>query len=168
MEDVTLLEYRRAVRFHLKQDRLKEAYTLLLQAIVHYPENPYILSHFGYLQAAVEGKYRTGVENCRKAIGIMQQNAGREVPAELYLNLGKAYAAAGRRKEAVDTLERGIRYDSGNDLLNELRSIGIRRKPVIPFLNRSNPINKYIGMFLHKRKTMKPGEKKYSPRQGMN
>ncbi len=170
--DITLIEYRHAVRAHLREGKLDEAFLLLRQAIVHYPQNPYILSYFGYLQAAVEKTYRSGVDNCRKAIALMQEKAGidnNKMFTELFLNLGKAYIAAGRRKEAVDSLERGLKHGRSNDLLNELYSIGIRRKPALPFLDRSNPINKYIGMMLHLRKNgQQTGKEIYSPARGLN
>jgi len=34
--------------------------------------------------------------------------------------------------------------------LNEMRVLGKRKKAPVPFLDRSNLINKYIGMILHK------------------
>ncbi len=170
--DITLVEYRHAVRSNLREGKLTDAFLLLRQAIVHYPENPYILSYFGFLQAVIEKRYRSGVDNCRKAIALMQQGAGKEnnrVPAELFLNLGRAYIAAGRRKEAVDSLERGLKHGRSNDLLNELRGIGIRRKPVLPFLDRSNPINKYIGMMLYmKNNDRVAGKAVYAPAPGGN
>ena len=155
LKDVTLIEYHRAVRNHITTGKQNDALVLLRQALVHYPENPYILSYFGYLQAVVERKYRTGVENCKKALMLMQErniHTGRSIPAELYLNLGRAYIAAGRRKDALESLIKGLKYDRNDDVLNELRSLGIRRRPPLPFLDRSNPINKFIGMKLYGRR----------------
>ncbi len=68
-----------------------------------------------------------------------------------YLNLGRAYIAAGKKKDAVFAFQKGLSYDEENkDLLWEARKIGMRRAPAIPYLKRTNPINKYIGMILHK------------------
>jgi hypothetical protein len=70
-----------------------------------------------------------------------------------YLNLGRAYLAAGKKKDAIDAFRKGLQYDNGNsDLRKELRGLGMRKKPPVPFLDRSNPINKYIGMILQKAK----------------
>ena len=156
VKEIAQVECMRSVRTCLRRGELREAHKLLLQAVANYPQSPYIMSYFGYLQAAFEKKYRSGVENCRKALSLEQQRALSEendVPAELYLNLARAYIAAGRRKLALDSLEQGMRYDKKGELANELRSLGVRKRPPVPFLNRSNPINKYIGMMLHLRAT---------------
>ena len=50
----------------------------------------------------------------------------------------------------MDTVLRGIKYDRPDGPLRaEMKKMGIRRKPPIPFLSRLNPINKYIGKILH-------------------
>jgi tetratricopeptide (TPR) repeat protein len=154
VKEIALMECMRTLRSHMRRGELRDAYRLLQPAVVTYPQNPYILSCFGYLQAALEKKYRAGVENCRKALSLEERRAAVEendVPAELYLNLARAYMAAGRRKLALDSLEQGLRYDKKGELASERRSLGIRKRPPVPFLNRSNPINKYIGMMLHVR-----------------
>lgn len=154
VKEIAQIEYLRTVRNQLREGDLREAYRLLQQIVVSHPDNPLILSYFGFLQAALEKRYRAGIENCRKAISLEERRSAFEdddVPAELYLNLARAYIAAGRRKPALDALERGQRYDKKGELAAELRSLGIRKNPPVPFLDRSNPINKYIGMMLHEK-----------------
>ncbi|MGB9715253.1 MAG: hypothetical protein ACPL1G_02400 [Thermodesulfovibrionales bacterium] len=69
----------------------------------------------------------------------------------LYLNLGRSYLASGNKKYAVESFQRGLVFDNDNkELLQEIRRLGIRRKPVVRFLSRSHPVNKYIGKILHK------------------
>ncbi|MGE5808925.1 MAG: hypothetical protein ACM32I_07360 [Nitrospirota bacterium] len=64
-----------------------------------------------------------------------------------YLNLGRAYVAGGKRKEAIEAFQQGLKFDGGNrELWKDLRGLGERKKPPLPFLDRSNPINKYIGI----------------------
>ncbi|TFG88565.1 MAG: tetratricopeptide repeat protein, partial [Candidatus Atribacteria bacterium] len=68
-----------------------------------------------------------------------------------YLNLGRAYIVAGKKQDAIEAFQKGLSYDEENkDLLWEARKLGMRKNPVIPYLKRTNPINKYIGMILHK------------------
>jgi hypothetical protein len=69
-----------------------------------------------------------------------------------YYNLSKAYSAAGKKKEARETLRKGLSYSPGsNHMMKELRSLGMRSdSPPLPCLRRSNPLNKYIGVMLHK------------------
>ena len=153
-EDIKPSDYLRAVRAHLRNGKQKDAYGLLLQATVQYPEDPLILSYFGCMQALVDKKFRSGVESCKRAILLLkkQQTFSEEVLYPVfYLNLGRAYAAAGKKKDAIDSFKKGLKYDSGNgDLKKELHGLGVRKQPPVPFLDRSNPINKYIGMILHK------------------
>ena len=147
-------DYLRAVKASLRKGNQKEAFGLLQQAALQYPDDPFILSYYGCLQALVDKRYRAGVENCKKAISLIKQASsfGEEMffPA-FYLNLGRAYVAAAKKDEAFDAFRKGLKYDSGNrDFLNEMRVMGKRKKAPVPFLDRSNLINKYIGMILHK------------------
>jgi tetratricopeptide (TPR) repeat protein len=161
-EEIKPSDYLRAVRSHLRNGKPKDAYSLLLQATVQYPEDPLILSYFGCLQALVDKKFRSGVEACKRAILLLkkQKTFSEEVLYPVfYLNLGRAYAAAGKKKDAIDSYKKGLRYDEGNsELKKELLGLGVRKRPPVPFLDRTNPINKYIGMILHKTKKSAGGK----------
>ena len=155
-------DYLRAVRTHLRNDRQKDAHDLLLQATVQYPEDPLILSYFGCLQALVGKKFRNGVETCKRAIHLLKDKGtfSEEVLYPVfYLNLGRAYVAAGRKKDAIDSFKKGLQYDNGNgSLRKELQMLGVRKQPLVPFLDRSNPINMCIGFILHKTKRSAAGK----------
>jgi tetratricopeptide (TPR) repeat protein len=146
-------DYLRAVKTQLRKGDQKEAFGLLQQAALQYPDDPFILSYYGCLQAVVDGRYRAGVENCQKAISLIQRESsfGEEMLYPVfYLNLGRAYVAAEKKDDALEVFRTGLRYDNSNrDILNELRVLGRRESAVVPFLDRSNPINKYIGLILH-------------------
>ncbi len=152
-KDITPALYLRAAKAHLKNGKQKDAFVLLQQAAVHYPDEPMILSYFGCLQALVGKKYRSGIETCMRAIALLkdrEEDEKEKLYALFYLNLGRAYLAAGKKQDAITAFTTGIKYNSSNgDLLKELRSIGKRKQPPVSFLGRSNPINKYIGMILH-------------------
>ncbi len=147
------VDYLRAVKAHLRSGKQKDAFRLLQQGAVRFPNDPLILSYYGCLQAIVDKKYRSGVETCRKAIAQLKkaETFGEELLYPVfYLNLGRAYVAAAKKKDAIEAFNKGLEYDNTNrDLLQELRSLGLRKKPLVPFLDRSNLINKYIGMILH-------------------
>jgi tetratricopeptide (TPR) repeat protein len=143
-------DYLRHVKVHLRKGSQKEAFSLLQQASVEYPDDPFILSYYGCLQALVDKKYRAGVDKCKQAISLLKKGSsfGEDMlyPAFL-LNLGRAYVAAGRKKDALEAFEKGLKYDNNNrDIQMELRAMGSRKKAPVPFLDRSNPINKYIGL----------------------
>jgi hypothetical protein len=57
------------------------------------------------------------------------------------------------RREAIAAFEAGLRYDSDHSELRlEQQLIGLRKQPPMPFLSRSNPINKYLGIILNSTK----------------
>jgi tetratricopeptide (TPR) repeat protein len=152
-KDITPALYLRAAKSYLKNGKEKDAFILLQQAAVQFPDEPMILSYFGCLQAIVEKKYRSGIETCIRAITLLkgrEEDEKEKLYAIIYLNLGRAYLAAGKKQDAINAFNRGIKYNSSNgDLLKELQAIGKRKRPTVAFLGRSNPINKYIGLILH-------------------
>ncbi len=148
------------VKALLSRRRRRDAYQLAGQAVVRYGNDPFLLSYFGYLQAAVDGRYRSGIDACTRAITLFERKVLRgEEDAEdsqagpLYLNLGKAYLAAGKRKEAVKTLNAGLKFNKQDrELMAQLERIGVRKFIPVPFLKRSNPINEFIGRMLRRKK----------------
>lgn len=150
--------YLRTAKALLAKGRPREAYELLQSGVVKYENDPFVLSCFGYLSACVAGKYRNGIESCVLAITLLKKkmlrnedNFEEELFAALYLNLGKAYLAGGKKKDAVATLHKGLQFDKQNsDLLAEVRKLGIRKKTPLSFLDRSNPLNAIFGRMLRK------------------
>jgi len=155
-EEIKPSAYLRAVKAHLRSGKQKDAFGLLLRASVQFPDEPLILSYYGCLQAIVDKKHRSGVEACKRAIAMFkgEKSSGEEVLYPVfYLNLGRAYLAAGKKKDAIDAFHKGLQYDKSNsDLRKELRGLGMRKTPPVPFLDRANPINKYMGIILKKAK----------------
>lgn len=63
-----------------------------------------------------------------------------------YRNLSEVYLIWDKKPEAIQVLKKGLRSTKGDELLvNELKKLGVRRKPPIPFLERSHPLNILIG-----------------------
>jgi len=130
------------------------ALALLEDALDVYPDDPFLLSYHGCLDAIVNANYTEGVDTCRRAFRMLKEKVpfGEEfLSPVLYLNLGRAYLAAGNKRQAVRAFRKGLDIDSDNtELLWEMQELGMRKRPVVPILKRSNPINKYIGMLLHR------------------
>lgn len=151
----TPMEYFRTARALQKKGRQKEAYSALMQARLHYPEDPVLLSLYGSLQATVDKKFRSGVESCRKALASFKPKDSESATVLyplFYLNLGRAYHAAGKKQEAVSAYQKGLSYDRTNsEIKNEMTQMGVRKKSPLPFLDRSNPINVIVGKLLHKK-----------------
>lgn len=147
-------DYLSEVRAIIRKKKEKEALELLKEGLGAHPGDPFLMSYYGCLDAVVNRNYSSGINDCREALKALRHRVpfGAEFfyPV-LYLNLGRAYLAAGRKKEAVDAFRQGLLVDKENaDLLWEMQRLGLRKKPPLPFLKRSNPLNKYIGLLLHK------------------
>ena len=132
----------------------KGAFKMLRTALDEHPFDPLLLSYYGCLDAIVNKNYDHGVDVCKDAIDILKEDVpfGKEAFYPLfYLNLGRAYLAGGDKGNAAEAFKKGLEADPQDlDLLWEVGRIGMRKKPVVPILKRSNPINKYIGRLLHK------------------
>jgi hypothetical protein len=44
----------------------------------------------------------------------------------------------------------GLRTGKNPELVRELERLGSRKEPVLPFLARGNPLNKFLGIMLKK------------------
>jgi tetratricopeptide (TPR) repeat protein len=142
------------VKLLLQEGNQKAALKTLRDALAEHPFNPFLLSYYGCLEAIVDKNYDHGIDVCRDAIDILNE----EIPfgqaafyPVFYLNFGRACLAAGNKKDAATAFKKGLEADPEDpDLIWELKRLGARRKPAIPFLKRSNPLNKYVGILLHK------------------
>jgi hypothetical protein len=102
------------------------------------------LSYFGYGIASVEGRINEGIRYCRAGVD-------REIwRAENHLNLARTYLLAGRVRPAVEALDYGLGLEPYHPGILELRhNLGVRRRPMFPFLDRSHPINRFAGRLRH-------------------
>ncbi len=82
----------------------------------------------------------SGLNLCRNA-------AGREtIDADVFLNLALAELKMNHRKRACHAVSLGLDVDPRHARLLKLRrSMGMRRKPCVPFLRRENILNKWLG-----------------------
>ena len=69
---------------------------------------------------------------------------------EHYLNLAKIQMLTGNRSGALRALREGVVLGGSAELLEKLNEFGRRKSPVIPFLPRSNSLNKFLGLFLYR------------------
>lgn len=157
MKGTSLTDYLYEIRKLIQKRNHKGASTLLTIASELFPDNPFLFSYRGYLEAILNKNYKQGIDICLKALKRLKGNVpeGLElVYPVLYLNLGKTYLAAGYKKAAMDVFYKGLAYDhEDTDLLREMKKFGVRKKPVVGFLARTHPVNKYLGKLRHKLKS---------------
>lgn len=117
---------------------------VLLRSVYARPEladsPPDGLSHYAVCLARVQKKYKEAIALCNQALSE-QFYDGTHIA-----NLGRVHLASGDRKQAVATLEEGLKRFPRDPALIAFRdSIGYRVSPVIPFLARKNPLNEVLG-----------------------
>lgn len=145
-----------------KNDEYLQALTLFLEMYgtddsppIRSPKDAAGLSYFGLCLALVKKEYKTAVELCKRAIDLEFYNG------DHYANLARVYAAAGNRKKAVQTADSGLKLQPENELLRAARrSLGVRSRPTVPFLDRAHPINVSLGQTRHAKKVAERKRKK--------
>jgi hypothetical protein len=103
-------------------------------------KDPRHISYCGLLVATAEGKVVDGRVLCELALREASTNP------EMYINLARVYAWNGQNTRAADVLRKGLQvvpHDPG--LQREIKRVSPRSQPTVFFLNRDNPVNKYLG-----------------------
>ncbi len=107
--------------------------------------NPYYLSFLGLSVARAERRWDQALEFCEIAVQLKRQEA------QFRLNLAEVYQLAGRRVQAIDTLDAALELFSNDERLKRARSrVEKRRSPVLSFLNRDNVLNRHLGKLRHR------------------
>src|SRR5712672_2586243 len=107
--------------------------------------NPYYMSYLGVVLARSEHKWGEAEKLCDGAVRLKRNQA------QLYLNLAEVYATAGRKDDAVETLQAGLKYARRDVRLNlAINRLVERRPPVFSFLSRRHPLNRQIGRLRHR------------------
>jgi hypothetical protein len=103
-----------------------------------------VYSYLGYGIALRQQRISEGLKLCQHAVKV------EFFQAENYLNLARTHMLAGHRRAAVRAVADGLKIETDNHQLLELQhEIGFRRRPVLSFLSRSNPINALLGRVRH-------------------
>jgi len=143
-ENSGLAEFKQGISL-LRDGHAVEALEYLRRASQLKQQNPYYLSFLGVATARAERKWGVAVELCKTAT-----NMRRNEP-QLYANLAEVYMSAGRRDDAVETLNTALKYCGADARLNRIRGkLGKRSAPVLPFLDRANALNRSLGKLRHR------------------
>jgi tetratricopeptide (TPR) repeat protein len=98
------------------------------------------LSYYGLCLCLTQGPLGEARRCCRMAAKL------EGFRPEIWYNLGRVLLSSGERAQAHEALVRGIRLQPGHlGLQQSLQTMGLRRKPVLPFLPRRSPINVFLG-----------------------
>ena len=125
----------------LKGGYAVEAVFCFEEIVIFHGRLPGALSWMGLALARAEGDLKSSESLCIEAI---QNNVFK---ADYYKNLAEVYLLMQDKSKAVQILRNGLSLDKHSRQLKEaLKKLGIRGKKTVPFLSRSNPVNKYIGL----------------------
>lgn len=98
------------------------------------------LSFYGMCLAIEKKQLNEGIRFCRQALHDEFFNP------ELCWNLGRLLQRAGRRREAHEVLVKGYSLQPGHQgISEELARMGMRRRPILGFLARTNVVNVLLG-----------------------
>ncbi|MBE9536522.1 MAG: tetratricopeptide repeat protein [Proteobacteria bacterium] len=104
------------------------------------------LSCLGLAMARARLDLRAAVLHCSEAIKKSPKKA------DFYLSLGEVYQTQGDKKSAIETLQKGLKVDRRHKgLRRKIKALGVRKKNAIPFLSRSNILNKFVGGLLREK-----------------
>src|ERR1700716_3762962 len=93
--------------------------------------NPYYMSYLGVVLARSEKQWGEAEKLCDTAVRMKRNQA------QLYLNLAEVYATAGRREEAIEALQAGLKSARRDVRLTiAMNRLIHRRQPVLSFLSR--------------------------------
>lgn len=97
-------------------------------------------SYLGYGIAHYQRKVREGLALCQHAIKVQFYEP------ENYLNIARVHLLRRNRRKAVEAIHQALKLSPRHPgVLRLLKEIGYRRRPVIPFLSRDNPLNIWLG-----------------------
>ena len=103
-----------------------------------------VYSYLGYGIALRQQRLSEGLKLCQHAVRMEFYQA------ENYLNLARTQLLAGHRRPAVRAVADGLKIEPDHAALLELQhELGLRKRPVLSFLSRANPINALLGRIRH-------------------
>ena len=130
---------------HYRARDLAGAHAAFARAHRRAPSDPRSLSWYGLTLVLVERNSNLGSLYTDRALQI----GGLE--PELALNQARVALALGQRDRALRALERGLAVAPADTGLASARaSLGRRRRPIIRFLPRASPVNRWLGNLRHR------------------
>ena len=144
MDTEAFREFKTGLTF-LRDNYASKALPHMRRAVDLDKNNPYYMSYLGVVLARAEQKWGEAERLCDTAVRMKRNQA------QLYLNLAEVYATAGRRDEAVEALQSGLKFARRDVRLTiAMNRLVQRREPVLAFLPRKHPLNRQLGLLRHR------------------
>ncbi len=117
----------------------------LRKAFEHDSGNPFYVSYYGLALARAEDDWAKAEGLCQAALRMK-----RDQP-DLYVNLAEVYRRAGKLEDALWILYNGLHFTQWDSrLVRALERLGVRRRPVLSFLDRKHFLNRQLGKLRHR------------------
>jgi Flp pilus assembly protein TadD len=144
MDTEAFREFKQGLTY-LRDDYAEKALPHMKRAVELDKTNPYYMSYLGVVISRAEQKWGEAERLCDSAVRMKRNQA------QLYLNLAEVFATAGRREDAMDALEAGMKFARRDVRLSlAMNRLVERRRPVLNFLTRRHPLNRQLGVLRHK------------------
>jgi len=124
----------------VEQGEYEAALPLFSQLLDREPRSARLRSYHALCEAITNRSFENGLEQCQAAAKQEFFNP------ELYLNLARLHLAFGFKSEGVRFIRRGLMIDPSNESLSiAMVDLGARISPVLSFLPRRHPLNRWLG-----------------------
>lgn len=152
-------DFVRVIRGLMRKGSGEAAYKYAREGYRRYPGDQILASYYGGLCSTVGHDARSGIRLCQEAVaeaggsltGTAPKGVRRANMATLYTNLGRAFLGSGSRERGVAAFHHALSFEPGNtEARAELKRLGMRRRPLIPFLPRSSALNRMAGMLMRR------------------
>ncbi len=114
----------------------------LLKGYINTNDFPEAKAWFGYCLAKEKMDIPLGISHCKDALNIDPNLS------DVYLASARIYLFNGQRKFAIDALQQGMKSTPHEEISNMIKQLGVRKKPVVPYVSRDNFINVSLGRLL--------------------
>lgn len=104
--------------------------------------SPALKSYLGFCLAKERRQFKKAVTLCREATRLEPMNS------QYWLNLGRVCILAGQKRLAMEAFRRGLKVNCNQQIVEELKRLGLRKTPVFSNLERTHFLNRQVGKVL--------------------
>ena len=115
---------------------------MLLEDASKKGDSPSLQSYLGFCLAKEKRQFKKGVTLCREAARQEPLNS------QYWLNLGRVCLLANQKRPAIEAFRRGLKVNCNQQIVEELKRLGLRKTPVFSTLDRNHFLNRKVGKML--------------------
>lgn len=104
--------------------------------------SPALKSYLGFCLAKERRQFKRAIAMCREATTSEPMNS------HFWLNLGRVCLLAGQKRPAIKAFRRGLKVNCNQQIVEELKRLGLRKTPVFSSLDRDHFLNRNVGKVL--------------------